>query len=689
MQPQRQIGATLQADAMQRRRAFLRTLSGGAAVLGLPTLLAACGGGGSGTAEDGAGSGDGGGAGNGGAGAGVDTAARQAAIAGVESRCRELSQQALAPLAFVEAIAAHLRTQALYVAVGSDAATLTAWGEFADGRVHLITNNYRPVPRPAAALDGRATAAAATQDVPAASTARVLQTFGPDFDSADVVTELATWLDNVGYAVRGGQQAHVAALRQVAGDGYFYINTHGGAFQPTYSGRPMYSIQSSTMATSNAEADPGMRDDLDNRRLTYFTAHNGGVYLPFVEDWDTRFGITADFVEKYWRFEANSVVVINACSSARTAESGWAAGFVFACHKVGAGVYLGWNETVTPPGAYRAAKYFTDRLLGANQFQAEMPAQRPFAWDVVMGDMQKKGVHVDPNNGATFLALPKPASVVKPVLAPSIHHVEADEYLDELKLYGQFGDQQGEVSIDGVVRHIRRWEAEHIVCDLPATGKGSCGPVQVKVRGLKSNLRQLTEWTLPLDYTWIVMEAQGLKLTGVSNIRLRADVAGSREAPGDAPIQPVRYTIATRESNLPLTASGSYPAGQCSIDWSGSATYVAIPPAGYRHILMAYLKVDTAARRGSLGLALGAPTPDFTQSGCTTSHFQAIFGPLNEQVSYPSPVANSTDLIPLHSLSLPFDENYGIAADTYSTVLVRLKWNPVSAHHPPLPTDGV
>jgi hypothetical protein len=655
----------------------------------MPALLAACGGSGDSTGET---TDAGSGAPAGGPSGVIDAAARRAAIAGVERRCSELSQQALAPLAFVDAIAAHLRAQPAYVAVGSDAATLTAWGEFADGRVHLVTNNYRPAPRPAAASTDRATATVATQDMPAASTARVLQTFGPDFDSADVVTELATWLDHVGYAIRGGQTAHVAALRQVGGDGYFYINTHGGAYQPTLSPdsrQPMYSIQSSTLATADAESEPGIRDDLDNRRLTYFTAHNGGVFLPYIEDWDTRFGITAHFVQKYWRFEANSVVVINACSSARTTETGWSAGFVAACHKVGAGIYLGWNETVTPPGAYRAAKYFTDRLLGANRFQPETPAQRPFAWDAVMGDMQKKKLHLDPNNGAVFTALPNPASTVKQVLAPSIHHVEADEYLDELNLYGQFGDVQDKVFIDSVQRPIKHWDPEHIVVDLPAPGAGSCGPVQVEVRGLKSNLRQLTEWRLPLDYTWIVMEAQGLKVTGIGNIRLRADVAGSRDVPGDAPIQPVRYTIATRESQLPLTASGSFPAGPCSVNWSGSATYLAIPPPAYRHILMAYLKVDTTARRGSLGLALGAPQPDFTQSGCTTSNFQAIFGPLNEQVSYPSPVKNSTDVIPLHSLSLPFDEHYGIAADTYSTVLVRLKWDPVVANHPPLPTDGV
>jgi hypothetical protein len=347
---------------------------------------------------------------------------------------------------------------------------------------------------------------------------------------------------------------------------------------------------------------------------------------------------------------------------------------------------------VTPPAAFRATRWFTDRLLGANAFEPEKTPQRPFPWDTVMADMHKKKIDLDTDaNGdtkAVFLALPKPGSTTLQQLAPSIHHVEPDEYRDELRLYGRFGSTRGEVFVAGAARTIIDWTPERIVVDLPQAGDGSKGAVQVQVRGLKSNLRQLTEWTMALDYTWVQMEAQGLKVAGVGKIRLRADLGKTREAPGEEPAQPVRNTIATRDSNLPLVASGSFPVGPCAIHWSGSAVYPAIRPAGTPRLLTAYLQADTAKRKAALGLAIGADNPDFLQSGCTTSNFQAIFGPLVEQANFPSPV-DSTVTIPLHALSLAFDDGWAIGPGFFESLLVRLKWQVAVANHPPLATDAV
>lgn len=426
------------------RRAFLRGLSGGAAALGLPLWLAACGGGGDdGSPGNGSNGPGGGGGGGGGGGTPIDDAVRAAAIAGVEDHCRTLAQQGgLTPLAFVEAIAAKLRNEPAYVEVGVDAQTLCAWGVFADGRIHVIANNHTPQ-RIASATSAtptrsKALAAAALSEVPGAAKARVMQSFGPDFDGAQVVTDVVGWLQEKGWQAPHGaeQQARLSTLRGLQGDGYFYINTHGGAFTPTLfpgSDQVMYAIQSSTLVSPAQEALEETIADMAARRLTYFTASNGDTIIDnvfgYIPDWDTRYGITANFVDTYWEFADDTVVIINACSSARTNDSKWSAGFVFACHKAGAGVYLGWDNTVTPVGAYRAARYFTDRMLGANSFQPESPTQRPFPWDAVMGDMQKKSLHIDPGeDGAVFRALPNPASTVKQLLAPSIRHLEVSEY---------------------------------------------------------------------------------------------------------------------------------------------------------------------------------------------------------------------------------------------------------------------
>lgn len=682
-----------------KRRAFLRALSGSAATVGLPLLLAACGGGGGdGPAAD-PDTGSGGGGGGGGSGGGpVDAAARVSAIRAVEDECRVLTQRKLEPAAFVDALAAHLRSQSIYAAVGTDHAGLCAWGEFADGRVHLIALNPPPRRAPASAERAyrmAAAAAAAPVEVPGSRAARVMQAFGPEFDTAEVVTDLSAWLGDKGYTMSAitPHSAHVSALRAVQGDGYFYINAHGGAFAPVLSsssGQVMYSVQSSTLVSGAQEEQPEMRADLDARRLTYFTAYNGETILGgLVDDWDTRYGITSNFVDTYWRFAADSVVVMNACSSARTNDAKWAAGFVFACHKAGAAVYFGWDGTVTPTGAFRATRYLTDRLVGANEFQPESPKQRPFPWDAVMGDLRKKTLDVDPGSRSTFVALAKPAATSVQELAPSIHHVEVDEYKDRLKLHGLFGKTTGKVTVDKVELKIVEWKPERIVCELPRTGSGSAGPVRVEVRGLKSNWRQLSEWTLKLDYTWKVLEAQGLKVAGLGSIRLRADVGPTREAPGEVPAQAKRHTIATRESNLPMVASGSFPTPKCTLVWTGSATYEAIPMPGDDDLLVAYLALDTQTRHGSLGLGIGSMVPDFTQSGCgDPTKFQAIFGVLDEQIMYPSPVEGSTDLIPMHALALNFGADWRIAPGRFENPMVRLVWGEVVPRFAPTPDDG-
>lgn len=681
------------------RRAFLRALAGGAATVGLPALLVACGGGGGDGADpgDGSGGGGGGGGGQGGGGGSVDATARMAAIRGVEDHCRELTRQQLSPAAFVAALASHLRSRSIYAAVGSDADSRCVWGEFADGRVHLIALNEPPrrLPAGAARAAPLAAAAAAPVEVPGSRKARVMQAFGPEFDTAEVVTDLSAWLTEKGYTMSAltPHTAHVSALRAVQGDGYFYINAHGGAFAPVLapsSSQVMYSVQSSTLVNATQEALPEMRADLDARRLTYFTAYNGEtIFGGLVDDWDTRYGITSNFVDAYWKFAADSVVVMNACSSARTDDAKWAAGFVFACHKAGAAVYFGWDGTVTPAGAFSATRYLSDRMLGANRFQPESPKQRPFPWDAVMSDMRKKNLHIDPGSGSKFVALPKPAATSVPELAPSIHHVAVDEYADRLKLHGRFGSTTGNVTVDQVELKVIEWTPERIVCELPRSGRGSAGPVRVEVRGLKSNWRQLSEWTLKLDYTWKVLEAQGLKVSGPGTIRLRADVGPTREAPGEAPAQAARYTIATRESNQRMVASGSMPTPQCTVVWTGSATYQAITQAGDDDLLVAWLALDTRARQGSLALGIGSMVADFTQSGCgAATKFQAGYGVLDEQIMYPSPVEGSTDMIPVHALRLGFDADWRLRPGRFEDLMVRLVWNEVVPRFPPTADDG-
>jgi hypothetical protein len=595
-----------------------------------------------------------------------------------------------------------MAAQSAYTRTGIDAETQTAWGEFTDGRLHVVVANRAPLPAAARAAKGAAAQKAgaprlAATELPRAPKARVLHSFGPNFSGQTVVTDLSAWLGAGGWDVRAGQEgdARLSTLRTVAGDGYFYFNSHGGAGgEVLYEGssQAVYSLQSSTLVSATLEAMPDVQDDLANRRLTYFTAHNGET-LRFagieIDDWDTRYGITAAFVERYWRFEADSVVVLNACSSARPGAK-WADAFIFACHKVGAAVVLGWTNTVSSDGAFSAPCYFTDRLLGANAYEPESPKQRAFPWNEVLADMQRKGVSTDAVSGAVFVARPRGAAVQ--ALDPGLHHVEVDEFTDQARLVGDFGSVRGRVTIEGVERPIVSWAADRIVCELPRSGPGSCGPVQVAVGERKSNTRWITEWRTPLTLRWADPGRPGLVVDGSCVLRHRADVGTVREHAGEAIREVVRYANPARDVALTLTGHGSWydAGGHCTTTWSGSTTFPAHTEDGSL-VLWSMLKADSLTRTGAFGLALGAAAGGtFTEAGCQApALFAVAFGLMDGVTDF----VRDTDLgqipVPLPSAKFRFADDWSIVGNTIQDDGITVTWGSAAAHFPPLADDVV
>lgn len=602
------------------RRAALRWMSGGAALASAPLLLGACGGGGGGgggmpllpvavppPADPGTPIGD---------------ARRLEVIEAVTRKGWEL-RDGRTREQFVQALADHMATLPEYVATGVDMATITAWGHFRDGRVHIVSANRDisepPVPEsddtapPAPAFAAKT--AAAPVELPAEATARVLHAFGNNLDRQPTVAVLTRLLGNGGYAVRDGARgdARLSTLRQVQGDGFFYINTHGGASNTIERDNPtapaLYSLQSSTGVSDELERTPDIQDDLKNWRLTYYTADVFELQPDGQPLRLTRYGITANFVRKYWQFADNAVVFINACSSARTIDLAWSGGFVAACHDKGAGVYLGWNETVSTVGADRAPRYFVDRLLGANAVSPESPNQRAFAWDLVMEDMKVKGKDTDPQTKARLRALPRPGQGKTHLLAPTIERLQVSEYDDELVLFGGFGSVEGKVEIGGSERRVIRWEHDRIRCELPRSGEGCAGPVSVRVGERRSNVRQLSMWTVPFRSEWVDDRYSELRVKGSGTVRLRADLGPARTVPAQEPQHGVVYAIGARDSGYRQVAGGSHPLpGGCSISWSGTQDFPGIPENGSGDpdtVLMSHFRVDTKTREAAFGLALG------------------------------------------------------------------------------------
>lgn len=202
-----------------------------------------------------------------------------------------------------------------------------------------------------------------------------------------------------------------------------------------------------------------------------------------------------------------------------------------ACHRKGAGLYLGWTEICSPPAAFDIPTYFVDRALGANDFRPETPRQRPFSGEEVIAHMERKNLNHDTGTeiGAYFIAKPNPRGQAQHIFRPSIHHMEVDEMANRLDLVGSFGKMQGEVEIDSVPARILAWAPDRVSCELrPVSEPGSHGKVVVRVKTLKSNARWLTLWTVRMKYLESRMGAPALKIEGTSTIYLRSDVGQVR-----------------------------------------------------------------------------------------------------------------------------------------------------------------
>ncbi len=626
-------------------------------------------------------------------------AVRLAAIAAVEDEARQLSGQNPAPAAFLQAISSFMAARPEYKAAGVDVETLSAWGRFGDGGIHVVTANREPASAPASAARFPALVAKALgADVPKATNARLFHSFGENFEGQAPVDDMRGYLQGKGWHVKAGFEgdARLSVLKHTAGDGFFYLNTHGGRADvgdPAEPDGKMYNIQSSTLVDPDSEK--ALKADRDALRVVHFTAKNGeqikilGVNV--WPDWDTRYGITYRFVDTYMSFASGSVVWINACFSTRDDP------FINAFLRKGAGVYLGWSRLLNFATAYTSAPYFVDRMLGANQYtDKETPPQRAFPYDLVLQDMAKKGLDTDKLTGAKLQARLKTGLPYPPILAPSIRYAVVDEGHGELTLTGEFGPDRGKVTVGGTELGLKTWTAGEIVAVLPLTGAGSSGDVVVEVRSVRSNARQLTEWTIPLKYSWT--GAYGVpehKFEGTGSLRLRADVDGYRLIPGEAPKYGTRVAAGTRDSLLPVTGSGVHSDQGCVSTLSGYGKFLSQDQDPVPALILANaFKVAGDTKAAALGLAFGFTHSPHTVTntgkvGCPTGSHEiaAGMGLLDGPAEFPVGPGDNPPTVPLPAVQLTLDANFGIPAKSRPFSMpggsLNLSWPAIAAQTPP------
>ncbi len=96
-----------------------------------------------------------------------------------------------------------------------------------------------------------------------------------------------------------------------------------------------------------------------------------------------------------------------------------------------------------------------------------------------------------------------------PLLAqnPAISYLMCDEAKSQLQIHGSFGADSGSVSIEDTALHIVSWSDSLIICNLPDSGKGAGGSVEVQTKNGVSNKRVLSIFMLKVDCPLWIFEA--------------------------------------------------------------------------------------------------------------------------------------------------------------------------------------
>ena len=462
---------------------------------------------------------------------------------------------------------------------------------FVDGRIVLFVNT--PLVEDIggrAATGGRSASrrlnsnnsTARTDDLPKTKKVSLFTGLGALFPN-NVATLKGIFTEaDAGYQVEI-KDATIENLKAVSGDAVFYFDTHGGAGQLHTKLGPRSIMALWTKELVTAAGDVNYKDELDTERMCYMQATNDTQATEF------HYAITSSFVREYMSFGENCLIYLDACNGMNESIPG---NVTFRERSIAKAInekatFVGWTGVTNSRDAPQASQFVFDRLLGANSggnISQEDPFQRPFDLAPVIEDMRNEGLGVVAENGA-YLTY-KTTMEREVLLRPTIESIAVDEYTSRLMIKGLFGWDQGHVGVNNVSVAIDSWSPYGITCIIPETGDGSVGDVVViSAQGVKSNAVPLTEYIIKLNYS---SDDNGIKLAGVADLRIRADVHRRRSKIGETPTKP-NYPDYSTNSGFIFNVKGSsavytltgrhYDAcnhGPCNYQYTGSPT----PKAG-------------------------------------------------------------------------------------------------------------
>jgi hypothetical protein len=407
-------------------------------------------------------------------------------------------------------------------------------------------------------------------------------------------------LTKAGYDVKT-PEATVDELRNVSGDGIFYIHTHGGMLD-FQDGSSSYALLTATERDEAREqTDALLRGEIATGRIGFGVVPMDKKLSDLLGKAHINRNVTfyyavgPGFAAAHWKLKAPAMAFINACESAKV-EAG-AGVLANALHDNGASLYVGWTEEVDNRVGQDAARYLFDRLLGANQFKPETPKQRPFAWPAVETDMKTKGLSSssatgpDGNQHNAVLKFVDYDGKLGP-LAPSIGVVDPvvaggggagptrlAAASSTLTLHGLFGTQDGTVYVGadvdgqgGTALSGCAMAGDSATCTI---APDQAGYLVAEVNGVRGNPVHLTSWHVNLRFANHVKYGSGSDAVEsmTANMHVRADIQKHRDEPGADPVAPTSSALAAEsDSTCAYAASGTYPDDQSSVTLSGSGS---------------------------------------------------------------------------------------------------------------------
>lgn len=342
-----------------------------------------------------------------------------------------------------------------------------------------------------------------------------------------------------------------------------WISSHGGEVDvPITLGADPLKLKLMAVASGDEVSVPcnqrpdcaDMRSDFNSLRIAKaaFETHPGVGYWV----------MTRSFFRKYFKFPTQSVLFIDACSTG--AGFSGAEGIRSDLFNVsGLGHLFGWDMVVVAQGANIVAKYFFDRSLGTNLFQAPTPKVRPFPIKDVFDWLVAKGYDQDQYSPAKLKYFRNPKLSTGLLLAPSIKFSRIAEEKRELEIFGNFGKSKtGTVTIGNNTLNAF-WSENKITASIADTDHGD---VIVNIDDHESNKAPLTLWNGTIKQHQAYTEMYGAPgpffTAKCQNIKFRADAHPWRETidgeprAGDSHDDMVEINNLTQNANCTWSLGG-------------------------------------------------------------------------------------------------------------------------------------